>query len=111
MQRQRVVQFRPKPGVDAQFPGLVVQAARRMHDIQVDLGRQRNDLAPDFRLFRVDVDEVDIGGVPQERGVAAQGTGQVGCHQPGIREGALPGGFFGNADKAFTRHMHARLTG
>ena len=98
IQRQRVVQFRSQPGVDAQFFRLFVKAARVMEYIQVDFRCQREYLAPDFWFPGMDEDDVNIGSITHERIVGAQGPGQVGCHQVGIREGALLGGFFGNTD-------------
>jgi hypothetical protein len=56
-----------------------------MKDIQVNFGGECQNFALDFWFFGVDEDDVDIGGVAEERVIGPQGTGQVSRHQTRVR--------------------------
>jgi len=98
VQHQRIVHLRPQPGMDAQLAWMGVFAARVMFDIQVDFGRERDDLSTDFRFLGVDEHQVNVGGVAQEWVPVQHRTGQVGGDDVVVGIGALDGSLFGDLD-------------
>ena len=101
VQQHRVVDFVSQPGVDAQLARRVIFSFGVEGNVQVEIGRQRHDLARHGWFVSRDQHQVDVGHAAEERFLGQQGAGQVSGDDVLVVVGPLLGGFFGNTDERF----------